>query len=347
MQKTQSSPSASLRSRLGGGPWFLALGALLILQIVLVVLVYWPQSEPVNADAPLFADFDPAAVTSLLIADKAGTTVEIARQAAGEWVLPQQDGFPVKAESVTALLEKVKELQSNRLVASSPASYDRLGVGESEFERKVTMRLENGSEQTLIIGAAPRSRATHVRRQDQAEVFLAATLTANDAATQISNWIDTTYFSVVREEIKSLSLTNDKGIFQFVKDEAGEWTLTDLKPDEEFNPNNLASVITTLTGVIMVQPVGKTDKPEYGFLTPQATITLVTAAADGQETTRTLRVGAKDAENRYYVSSSDSPYIAQVNAYTVERILERTRADFLVPPPAEGPALPPTPVPSE
>ena len=44
--------------------------------------------------------------------------------------------------------------------------------------------------------------------------------------------------------------------------------------EETFNPNNLISLITTVSTISMTAPLGNVEKPEYGLLEPQATVQL-------------------------------------------------------------------------
>jgi len=59
---------------------------------------------------------------------------------------------------------------------------------------------------------------------------------------------------------------------------------------------------------------------------------------EGKVESLTLRVGAQSGEdNSYVVISSESPYYARAAGYSVEDYLEKTREDFLEPPPTPTP----------
>jgi hypothetical protein len=127
-----------------------------------------------------------------------------------------------------------------------------------------------------------------------------------------------------------------------------------LAAGEEFNANNLTTLLTRLSSLNMTRPLGKQAKPEYGLDKPSAVITVMAKDdADGDKT-YTLRIGAKEtpavsngqaAQNSAYVAiSSESSYYAQIADYGVEDFVTRTRNDFLnLPPtPMATPGLAPT-----
>ena len=221
--------------------------------------------------------------------------------------------------------------------------------------RRIDLTLADGKEATLYVGSAPRARATHVRAAGQDAVYLASDLSSFDANTRIADWINTTYFQVPRDQVVELTLENANGTFKFTQTEDGEWQMEGLAEDETFNANNLETLLTSLSGLVMVEPLGKTEKPEYGLDDPAATVTVVTrseadeAEEAGEPETHTLRIGAQDAEsNNYIVASSDSPFFVEMATYTVERFVERGRADFITAPEAEAtPAVTEESAPSE
>ncbi len=322
---TQPTRASLLRDRT-----LLGLAILLGVQVLLIAGVYWANRRPAPISEPLLPGLTPETVVALTVADADGNTVRLARRGS-EWVLPDADDFPVLEERVTGLLEKLAAQRTRRLVARSPSSFARLGVDEADFVRRLEIELEDGTEYTLFLGTVPRPRTIHVRRADQDQVFLAVNLSEIDANSRTSAWINTAYFMASRDSMVALTLENRQGRLEFVREEGGGWRLEGLQEGEEFLENNLQSMLTTLTGLHMVRPLGKTPRPEYGLDEPTAVITLVTEE-DGQRTTHTLRIGAYDAEDRQYVlASSDSEYIVRVADYTVERFVERGREDFVRP----------------
>ncbi|RME65797.1 MAG: DUF4340 domain-containing protein [Caldilineae bacterium] len=349
MNTTQNYPTTllggvvDLRSR--QGRWLAILAGLLVVQLVAVAILYWPRGEASStAGAPLFPDFKVDLVKELTITGDNGEQVHFAKNDAGEWVIPEADGFPADGDKITELLNKIGELKATRLVARTASSYDRLQVAEDNFVRRIDIKASQGGPFTLYMGSSPQARSIHVRAGDQDEVYLALNFSELNASNRVVNWIDVLYVSLPQDEIQSLTLENPQGVFTFTKDAGGAWTMDGLGEGEEFIENNFDTLLTSLTSFNMVKPLGKSEKPEYGLDDPTAVITVVTRDSDGNEATHTIRVGAQDPDTkRYVVHASDSEYYVEVASYTVERFVERGRDNFVRAKEESAPDATPTP----
>jgi len=303
------------------------LAVLLVIQLALGVVVFWPSQAATAGGGPLFAGLQAENVVELTIGDGAGS-VTLARQ--GEaWVLPEADDFPATAENIDSLLEALAGIETNRLVTRTETSHERLQVAQDDFNRRVDLRLADGTTHRLFVGSSGGANATHVRAEDQPEVYLAQDVNAWDANPQAAGWIDTLYFEVAQDELTGLTLENENGTFEFVK--TGEsWTLADLADDETLDETAINTLLGQVSSVRMTNPLGKTAQASYGLDNPTATVTLQTAAES-----YTLTVGAKnpEADNSYVLKASNSPYYVWVSAFTGNNFVEKTRADFLQSPP--------------
>jgi YD repeat-containing protein len=220
-------------------------------------------------------------------------------------------------------------VQANRLVTQTEASHKRLKVAADDFNRLLEMTLQDGATHKLYLGTSGGASATHVRLDDQSEVYLTGELNAWEAEAQPSAWIDTLYYTVPQTVTVALTLENEQGTFEFERD--GEtWTMQGLTEDETFAENNLTTVLNQITSLRMTRPLGTEEKPAYGLDNPKAVVTFKTEA--GEE--YTLRVGAQDEDDKSYVVKwSESPYYVKVGEFTVKEAVERGRDDFLLPPP--------------
>jgi hypothetical protein len=306
------------------------LALVLVIQIVLGAVIFWPRSTVEAGGGPLLADFQAADVTSLAISDTDGNRVALAKSG-DSWVLPEADDYPANGEAIMTVLDKVGAVQTNRLVTQTDASHKRLQVAEDDFNRLLEMRLNNDRNYQLYIGSAGGASATHVRAAGQAEVYLTDELTAFDVTTQASSWIDTLYFTLPATATVKMTLENANGAFEFERD-GDTWTMAGLAEDETLNAGNVSSLHNQLTSIRMTAPIGKEAEASFGLDEPQAVVTLETDGGD----THTLRVGAQQTDdNSYILSSSDSPYYVRVADFTGSNLIDKTRADFLEVPPAE------------
>jgi hypothetical protein len=312
------------------------LAVVLVAQIVLVAVAFWPKPASVAGGESLLAGLDAEQITQLTIGDASGEQIKLAKEM-GKWVLPEADNYPCTENKVPQFLEKIVALKTNRLVTQTPASHKRLKVADDDFERQIELKLADGTTHRLYLGTSPSYGVSHVRVVGRDEVYLAS-LPASDAGVNASNWVDTLYFSVTQDQIVALTLENKNGRFEFEKDDAGTWTMKDLAADETLNQNNVKSLASRVSSLRMLRPLGKTEQDEYGLKEPNAVVTVETRDDEGNTKTYTIRVGAKDDEdNSYVVISSESPYYVRMAEYTVKDFVEKVRDGFL--------ELPPTPTP--
>lgn len=331
-----------------GSRWVLILAGLLALQLAVTAFVYWYDGDSNAGGGPLLAGFDAAQVQSLTIIDGNGSSLRVGRSGGG-WVLPEAGDYPVRAEKVDGLLEQLAGLQRDRLVGTQSTTLVQLNVGDESFTRRLELTLADGSERTLYIGSGPNFRSSHVRLGDENQAFLILNFPADETAVRLQNWIDTAYVRLAEADIRALTLENGNGQFAFYRDENDQWQMRDLAEGEVFNDNNLISLVTSLTGLNLVEPLGTEARPEYGLDDPTARVAFVYTDAQGNEQTAELRIGALDPTEAYYVLSySESPYLVHISKFSVERFVERSRDEFLVQPPTPTPAptTEPTPQPT-
>jgi hypothetical protein len=309
------------------------LSVILVVQIALVGLVFfWPQPAAEAGGGPLISDFSASDVTGLTVNDNEDNRITLAKNGS-EWVLPEADDFPADSEKITPILEKIAGIDTNRLVTETEASHKRLQVASDDFNRRVELTMAGGAQHELYVGSSAGAGATHVRIDDQTNVYLTAELSAFDVNAQAASWIDTLYFTVPQTATVALTLENANGTFEFEK-ENDTWTLKDLAEGETLNESNVTQLVNSASSVRMTEPIGKEEETSFGLDQPQAILTLTTA-----DETYTLQVGAQDeTDNSYVLKASNSPYYVRVAQFTGDSFVNKTRDDFLQQPPTEEPA---------
>jgi len=298
--------------------------AILVIQIIIGAVVFWPNSVSQAQAGPLLPDFSAANVDSLSIADGEGNSLALAKSG-DDWVLPEADDFPADEAKITPFLEKIEAVESNRLVTQTEASHQRLQVAAADFARKVDIGLSSGDSRTLYIGSSAGAGATHVRAGDAPEVYLTGELTNWDANVQPSTWIDPVYFTVPQTATISLTLENVNGKFEFTR--AGEaWTMNGLTEGETLDTDAVTRLVNSLSAVRMTRPIGKTEQPDFGLDVPHAVVILETS-----DETYTLWVGAKNPDDdNYILKASNSDYYVWIAAFTGDDLTQKARTDFLV-----------------
>lgn len=306
------------------------LAGVIVLQIALGVIIYWPKTPISTKGNLLLAGIATDQVTGLSLENTDGTQSAFQKQADGTWLLPNVDNFPADAAKLTELLDKLLKIRDGRLVTETTSSQARLQVADDSFYNKVTLGLADGTSKILYIGTTAGAGATHVRLGGTDQVYLTDQLTSYDADAAVNNWVNVEYVKTEYADINYLTFSNANDTVEFQMDAAGEWTMSGLVGDQVFNPNNLSSMLNRLTILNLLEPLGKTEKPEYGMATPSATIFFKTHNADTGDQEITIVVGALNPDgNAYYVKSSTSEYYVLVSSYNLDSFVNRTKNDFL------------------
>ena len=308
------------------------LSAILLAQLALVAVVFWPSSA--DAGVPLlFADRDEMEIVKLEIIDSDDNKLVLSASE-DKWVLPDSGNFEADGEKIIPLLNSIRALRTNRLVTKTADSHARLEVSDDKFKRRLLITWDDGEHHTLYLGSSGGAGATHFRQNGEDEVYITADLTSWGTAAHASSYIDTQYISVSRDTVTALKLENSNGIFEFVRD-GGVWRYINLGDYEQFKESDLDTLVTQTTSLRMTKPLGTEDKTSYELETPQAVVTLQTESDEAQHQ-HVLRVGAKIGEN-YVVSYTGSPYRVTIAPYTATSLINKTHEDFLQEPLEEQP----------
>ena len=306
----------------------------LIIQIILGVVVFWPRSTEAVGSEPVFTDLEAGDIVALTIVDGDGNSVTL-RQVTGNWMLPDADDYPAQADKITPLLDKLVVLTTGRLVTRTDASHKQLQVAADDFVRRIVFETAEGKEHTLYLGSSPSYGATHFRLDSQSETYLTSDISNWETNATASSWVDTGYQNVPQADVTRLTVENGNGTFVFIMDDEGNWTMEGLAEDETLAETKVTAAVQQASSVNMIEPLGREEQAAYGMGAAKAVATIETAAK-----TITLRVGAQDSDdNSYVVTSSESPYFVRVSEYSVQALVENARDDFL--------ELPPTPIPEE
>jgi hypothetical protein len=320
------------------------LAAVLALQIVVLAIVFWPRSSAAEGEL-LFGELSADQIVRLTIKDGSGNQIALARGEGG-WVLPEAGDFPVQQGQVDTLLDQIVKLRGDRLVTQTSASHKRLKVADEDFERLIEFELQDGARHKLYLGSAPQGQVLHVRADDQDAVYLALGMTIFDAQTEVAAWIDAQYFSVPSDQIVALTLENANGRFELEKSAGGEWALQGLPAGETLDQDAVNALLTRVSSVRMLRPLGREEQASYGLENPSAVLIVQTRDESENESTFVLRVGGSYGENEgRVVKSATSSYYVLVADYVVSDLLEKAGQDLIEIPPTPEPAVEPTPTP--
>lgn len=311
------------------------LTGLLVIQLIVVGVVYFPKGKTVTGGTPLLGSLTADGVTAITVTDAKGNEITLQKQGDG-WVLPDADDYPADGERVSKMLDSLIAIKTDKLITKTPASQKRLEVAADKFQRKVVLTTADGT-QTVFIGTSAGAKATHVRLDGQNETFLTDAVTAWDAPAQASGWVKPAFVSVNKDDITAVTIKNTKGTLAFTKDGDGNWTLAGLGADEKLDSGKVNSMLTQASKINLNAPIGKTADPSLGLDNPQATVTINVQPKSGDAQTIVLKFGAKDDNNQYALQSSTSDYLVRVSGFVGDTFANKSQQDFIKQPPTPTP----------
>jgi hypothetical protein len=307
----------------------------LITQLLLVALVFWPKEKTVENRDPVFGDRTAEEVTQFSIADSNGNEVTVLKD--GEnWILPDPEGYPVDSAKVDTMLKSLFNVQYGRFVAENKSSHDRLEVGTEKFNRRILLTFRSGESQTIYVGSTPTTASTNFRMEGDDNVYLSDQLNSNSYGSTKVSWINTALVRVTADTVNAMQLTNANGTYNFSKTEDNTWTIDGLQEGEDANSQAITTLVNRATGLTITEPLGKTKEADFGFSTPTATMVLSVTDSDGNPQQLKLTFGTVDPEtSQVVVDSSAWEYYVKVNGAGITEILESSAIDFISVPEAE------------
>ena len=297
------------------------LASLLVLQVVVLVVVFWPRSSDADG-GKLFPGLEAVNVTAVTISDSEGRSIRLTRTPFG-CVLPQADDYPCEENRLPDFLTSVEDITKTSLVAETKASHARLKVALDDFERLIELDTAEGERHRLYLGTSPRSGSGHVRADGQDRVYLAPSLSAAVSPVEASFWVDPAYVKLNPDHVVSFAQDNSQGIFRLEKSDEQGWIIAGVEDDRVLDQEKVTSLVGKLASLQLLRPLGKEELESY-FLpdTPISTVIVNTGADNDGEIV--LRIGAKlEDEAAFVVKSSKSPYYVLAAEAAVADFIEQ------------------------
>lgn len=318
------------------------LAGVLVVQALLVPFT-WSHSGPSVTEPTRLVPFDTNAVTAIEITspppEDGGAPSELRLERAdGHWGIASADGFPADDSKVEDLLEKLTKLEVRSPIATQAASFNALDVGDREYGAKV--KVEAGSSSAELYLGTASSGAANVRVVGKDAAYVARGITVFDASDKVSRWVNTEYVKVDPDTVSSLTVTNEHGTIELVKDESGTWTTPGLPPERMVDATAVSTLLKRAGTVRMTEPAGKLA-PTMGISPTGLGLDWTATTGDTTETGG-YRVGgeapgATPSAGLVYVSATGSPFAVKARGSSFKDLRDAT-LDTLTkdaPPPVE------------
>ena len=309
----------------------LMLLALLGVQLILIIFLYWSGREKGQPMTDLMQGLTADAVTELAITEGSGKTLILRKEENGGWQAGngQAVSYPADPEQIRHLLTTVTSLQSQRLVTRTKSSHIRLQVDDKIFAKKVTLQVKGGETRTLFLGSSPGPQAMHVRPAATDDVYLVDGISVWELDTEPESWWQTNYVLLDGDKMREVSLKNRHGSFTLRK-EGDKWRLADADPQQELAPAVVADFLRLVSHININRYLGREHHGK-----PLDTALLSLTVADQEPLTVTIGPNSGDEDNEHVIKSSASAFFAAANSDQLEPLLAMKKENFLAPPARE------------
>ena len=331
--------------------WILT--ALLVLQLLLILLLRSPFSDAATGSGgarDLLPTLENLNATKIALSGDE-QSVELVRQD-DQWRIDALGGFPADGDKVDKLLEDLEGLRVRVPVVTSDRYHDTLQIADDDNSGRVRVWGAEGGdapEIDLVLGSSPTYRVLHVRHADEDAVFETRGFSAADARPDSAAWIRTSIVEATPEELTALTLENESGRIELLRDATG-WTLVGVPDGKQLDPTKVDSLLRTATGLRFASAVGPLDETAHGFGSPSMTLTLgwlpggFVPSAEGESSTTepaqtlTVRVGSSlaDEDSKRYITRSEFGFTGSIWNGSVQSMLDQQVDDLLVDLAAEG-----------
>lgn len=282
------------------------LAALLLLQLLITVAVYWPRDDGGAAAAPALVDAElTTQAQRLRITGADGDGVVLARGDGG-WILAE-DGLPVAAGRVGRLLG-VLRAAPGWPVARSEAARARFEVARDGYRRRIELLSGKDTLATVYLGTSPGFRKVHARAAGRDPIY-SIRFNAYDAPATADGWLDRGLAAVGEPTAIAWSSR------QLTRSEDGWSTATGETVDAE----RVTALVDALTGLQITGRATTTDAEAAAAATPAAALEI-----DTDEGGRELRLAA-DEDRRFVYSSSWDRWFS-LSRYDYDRLLDALAA---------------------
>jgi Domain of unknown function (DUF4340) len=320
--------------------WIRWLAALLALQLVLGVVLHFSGnrlSAAPAAGAPLLAAA-PDDADHLTIEGPDGKKVVLQKQA-GNWLLPDESGFPADANKVKELFTHLAAVKTGPMVSKTHESRERFKVADDGFERRVTLAAGDKTLARIYLGDAPSPRQVHLRRDGENAVY-DVDLGTWEFPVDPAAWEDKGVLHLAQQDIRSveaggLMLTHAAAPATTAADVAkpaaakpapGWQAAQGLKKGETLNASAADTLAQRIANLDIGSVLGRADQPEYGLANPQ--LQLAVTRADGHRIE--YRLGRMSKGQDYALKSSARDEYFQLPEATAHELIDAAKHESLV-----------------
>ena len=301
------------------------LAILLVLQLLLVAITWWPSSPAASRRAVFDVERDAIEQVEIALrpkSDRPEEAVVLVRDA-DAWKVQSAAAYPAAPAKVEALLDALLALEAGAAIAGHPSSHAPLNVGDETYGRRIAVTA-GGEVFEWLVGAAT-NRSVNMRRVGQDDVYRADGASEWSFGELSANYFEKDYVDGDPASFAAVALRNANGDLRFEQAD-GVWNLVGLAEDETADSDSIAAFLDSVARVTMTEPVSSEWLPAHG-LEDGARIDW-TIAAEDQSIGGGYAVGAAIEGDRF-VKQEGNAFVVRARESAVQPLLEARRSQFL------------------
>jgi len=290
------------------------LGTILMIQLVLVVLVWWLRFDDDEQGPETLLSFEPDSIQKIEISASGDEADMTLLRDADNWQL--LSGIPADNEKVEQFLTKLADIDSGWPVAEKDTTAKRFEVTNENHQRRIVLSDADKVLGSLYLGTSPGYRKVHARAASGGPVY-SIKFSVYEAGVDSSSWLNRSLLQPVGA-VQELEL---EGVFSLSRDGDNGWAADQNVALDQDAVQTLIDRFRNLT-VMDVYEEAVSDAP---------LLTYVVTDDEGSQQLSIVRLEKPDEDAtsfRYVVSSNRREGQFELAAYIAERI--ETSIDDLV-----------------
>jgi hypothetical protein len=281
------------------------LSLLLIAQLALTAIVYWPGDNAAPARSAMLTAIDRTVIDAITISDSDDNAITLTREGSG-WRMPSD--LPADDAKVTALLDTLLTSDPGFAIARSDSAAKRFELADDNFERKIELLFADGKGDdtaTLYLGSSPAFRKVHARLEGENAVYV-LDFNSYDAPATDLGWLDRELLALRNLE----RITLGDQVFELSN---GRWLTMSGEPVDA------QAMDALLNGLAALQVSGISDMDNE---TTAAAIEILRIEGSDGNSSRTVSLLENSDAELYYLSGDKFTPRFNTSSYDAERLLD-------------------------
>lgn len=285
------------------------LAALLALQLLLAVALFWPRENPGDTDAGSALLTLPGDAIDQLIISSSEDSVLLRRGDKG-WTMPDYHNLPVQESRVSRVVMDLPALARGWPVAGSASAATRFEVAEDVFQRRVGFYRGEQLAGELYVGTSPGFRKVHVRTAGDTQVY-AVEFNSFELPVNPDEWLDKTLLQID-------NVTAIEGLDYRISLEGETWVGSD---GQLAAPDQVEALTSGLSGL---RVIGVADIATASLLADLDAPPTLQVNADGERYAfRLYEMG-----DSYFIQREDAGVFFTLSAYDYDRLSDVNAASL-------------------